>query len=101
MPTHGDEFLFDENFFRALARGDAKAENRLVAHFSKPVLLHLRARLRSEELVEDAREEIFLRVLRYFRAGKVMTDPAHLTSFVDAICHHVSLEFLRARSYPA
>jgi hypothetical protein len=96
----GDQFLFDENYFRALTRGDPEAEHLLVAHFSKPVLLRLRARMRSEELVQDARAEIFLRVFRYFRAGNVMTDPAHLPRFVLAICQHFELEFLRARSHP-
>jgi DNA-directed RNA polymerase specialized sigma24 family protein len=69
----------------------------LVAHFSPAVLLHLRARLPSDEFVQDLREETFRRVLRCFRGGNVMTDPASLPAFVHSICNNVTLEFLRAR----
>jgi len=97
MPTPGDESRFDENHFRALARGDRETENLLIAHFSPGVLLYLRARLPSEEFVEDAREETFVRVLRFFHEGHVMTDPADLPAFLHSICKNVALEILRSR----
>jgi RNA polymerase sigma-70 factor (ECF subfamily) len=92
------EPLFDENYLQALARRDADAENFLIDHFSRPVQLKLRARLRSVDLVQDAHQETFLRVLRYFRAGKTLDNPASLPGFIHSVCHNVSLEFLRSHT---
>jgi len=90
------EPLFDEQFLRALASRDADAENFLVEHFSRPVRLKLRARLRSPELVQDACQETFLRVFRYFSSGKTLDNPASLPGFIHSVCHNISLEFLRS-----
>jgi RNA polymerase sigma-70 factor, ECF subfamily len=78
-----------------LAERDPEAENLLVAQFSRPVRLKLRARLRSPELIQDASQETFLRVLSYFRSGKTLDNPASLPGFVHSVCHNISLEFLR------
>jgi len=87
--------LFDENYLRALANGDAEAENFLVAYFSRPVHVKLRVRLRSAELVQDAHQETFLRVLRYFHQGKTLDNPGSLPGFIHGVCNNVALEFLR------
>lgn len=90
--------LFDEDYLRALKERNADAENRLISHFSRPIRLNLRARLRSPELIEDASQETFLRVFMYFRSGKTIDDPGNLAGFVRAVCNNVALEFLRAHS---
>jgi RNA polymerase sigma-70 factor (ECF subfamily) len=90
--------LFDEQYLQALRDRDPDAENYLVAHFSRPVQLKLRARLRSPELVQDASQETFLRVLRYFSSGKTLDNPASLPGFIHTVCHNVALEFLRAHT---
>jgi RNA polymerase sigma-70 factor (ECF subfamily) len=90
--------LFDEKYLCALRERNAAAENYLVSYFSRPVLLKLRARLRSPELVEDASQETFLRVLTYFRSGKSIDNPGSLPAFVHGVCHNVALEFLRGHT---
>jgi RNA polymerase sigma-70 factor (ECF subfamily) len=90
--------LFDDNYLRALKDRDQEAENQLIVHFSRPVQLKLQARLRSPELVQDARQETFLRVLSYFRSGKTLDNPASLPGFVHSVCHNVALELLRAHT---
>jgi RNA polymerase sigma-70 factor, ECF subfamily len=92
------EPLFDENYLQALARRDADAENFLVAHFSRPVQLKLRHCLRSAELAQDAHQETFLRVLRYFHQGKTLDNPGSLPGFVFSVCRNVALEFLRSHT---
>jgi len=87
--------LFDNTYLRALTEHDAEIENHLVSYFSRPVQLKLQARLRSPELVKDARQETFLRVFTYFRAGKTLENPASLPGFVRAVSHNVALELLR------
>jgi RNA polymerase sigma-70 factor (ECF subfamily) len=89
---------FDQNYLHALKDGNKEAENHLIFHFSRSVKLKLQARLRSPELVLDARQEIFLRVLAYFRSGKTLEHPASLPGFVHTVCHNVALEFLRAHT---
>src|ERR1700734_1875292 len=66
-----------------------------ITYFSRSVNRRLRSQLRSPELVEDACQETFLRVLAYFRAGKVLNNPAALPGFIHSVCHNVALEFLR------
>jgi len=70
----------------------------LISHFSRPVQIKLRSRLRSPELVQDASQETFLRVLSYFRSGKTLENPGSLPGFVYVTCHNVAMEFLRAHT---
>ena len=37
-------------------------------------------------------------MLAYFRAGKVLNNPAALPGFIHSVCHNVALEFLRAHT---
>jgi DNA-directed RNA polymerase specialized sigma24 family protein len=90
------EALFDENYLQALARRDAEAEKFLVTHFSRMVQLNLRARLRSSDLVQDAQQETFSRILQFFHSGETLDNPANLPGFVHAVCDDVALEFERS-----
>jgi len=90
--------LFDEAYLGALRARDPDAEATLISCFSKPVQVKLRARLRSPELVQDAFQETFLRVLTYFRSGKTLETPSSLPGFVYVTCHNVALELLRAHT---
>ena len=90
--------LFDETYLDALKERNADAQNLLVSSFSRPVLNKLRARLRSPELVQDAFQETFLRVLTYFGSGKTLDRPGSLAGFVHATCQNVALELLRAHT---
>ncbi len=91
-------FLFDENYLRALQDRDPETENHLVASFYKAIQAKLQSRLRWPELVQDARQETFLRVFTYFRSGKTLANPASLPGFVHGVCHNVALEFLRSHT---
>ena len=90
--------LFDENYIRGLNECDPETQSHLVSFFSRPVQLKLHARLRSPELVEDARQETFLRVISYFRAGKTLQNPASLPGFIHSVCSNVALELLRSHT---
>ena len=90
--------VFDEKYLRALRDCDQEAEDFLIARFFQPVKLKLRARLRSPELVQDACQETFLRVLAYFRSGKSLNNPASLAGFIHTVSHNVAMEMLRAHT---
>jgi RNA polymerase sigma-70 factor (ECF subfamily) len=90
--------LFDETYLDALKERNADAQSRLVSSFSRPVLNKLRARLRSPELIQDAFQETFLRVLTYFGSGRTLDKPGSLAGFVHATCQNVALELLRGHT---
>jgi RNA polymerase sigma-70 factor, ECF subfamily len=85
----------------ALRCRDPEAEEYLVASFRTQVRASLRKRFRFAEIVEDATQETFLRVLLYFRSGKTLRTPSSLPSFVKAVSMYVSLEMLRERGQGA
>ncbi|MEO8596723.1 MAG: sigma-70 family RNA polymerase sigma factor [Candidatus Solibacter sp.] len=90
--------LFEESDLNALREGDLRAKDRFVSSFSRSVLIKLRAQLRSPELVQDAYQETFLRLLSYFGSGKTLNRPGSLPGFVHATCHNVALELLRVHT---
>jgi RNA polymerase sigma factor (sigma-70 family) len=90
--------VFDESYLAALRARNTDVENHLIASFSTPVRVKLRARLRSPEMVEDAFQETFLRIFSYFRSGKTLNNPASLPGFVHTMCHNIALEVLRAHT---
>jgi RNA polymerase sigma-70 factor (ECF subfamily) len=93
--------LFDEEYLCALRDREPDAESFLISHFTRPVQQKLRARLRSPELIQDASQETFLRVFRYFRSGKTLDNPASLPGFIHSVCHNVALELLRSHTRQA
>jgi RNA polymerase sigma-70 factor (ECF subfamily) len=90
--------LFDQAYLIALRDRDQTAEANLVSFFARPLWVKLHTRLRSPHLIEDARQETFLRVLTYFRSGKTLTNPASLPGFVLAVCNNVCFELLRSHT---
>ena len=89
--------VFDESYLRALREHNKEAEDYLISRFFLPVKVKLRARLRSPELVQDACQETFLRVLAYFQSGKSLNNPASLAGFIHTVSQNVAMELLRAQ----
>jgi len=67
-----------------------------VSHFSNAIRLSLRYRLRSWELIEDIRQETFLRVLNFVRSERSLDRPERLGAYVHSVCINVMMELLRA-----
>jgi RNA polymerase sigma-70 factor (ECF subfamily) len=91
-------FVFDRAYLSALRDHDRQVETHLVEFFTRPICLKLYFRLRSPQLIEDARQETFLRVFTYFRSGKTLENPASLPGFVHAVCNNVCCEMLRSHT---
>lgn len=87
---------FDSAYLARLRDGDAETERHFVAHFSNVIRLSLRYRLRSWELIEDIRQETFLRVLNFIRSDRSMDHPERLGAYVHSVCINVMMELLRA-----
>ena len=68
-----------------------------IAYFSELLQIKLRARVRSAQLIEDIRQETFLRVFRSLRQ-RAVEHPERIGAFVNSVCNNVMFEQLRADS---
>lgn len=87
---------FDASYLARLRACDAATEQHFVSHFTNVIRLSLRYRLRSWELIEDIRQETFLRVLNFLRSDRSLDRPERLGAFVHSVCINVMMELLRA-----
>jgi RNA polymerase sigma-70 factor, ECF subfamily len=93
---------FDNDYLVRLRQGDADTERHFVQHFSNAIRLSLRYRLRSWQLIDDIRQETFLRVLNFLRSDKSMDHPERLGAYVHSVSINVMMELLRASTrHPA
>ena len=88
--------VFDQEYISRLTRGDTETERHFSRYFGDLLLIKLRARVRSPQLVEDARQETFLRVLNVLRNKGGIQHPERLGAFVNSVCENVLLEFFRS-----
>jgi RNA polymerase sigma factor (sigma-70 family) len=86
---------FDADYLQRLRAGDAETERHFADYFGALVLIKLRHRLRSRHLIEDIRQETFLRVLRAVRSEDGIREPRGLGAFVNSVCNNVCRELLR------
>jgi RNA polymerase sigma-70 factor (ECF subfamily) len=92
LERHG----FDQDYVNRLTQGDVETERHFTRYFGDLLLIKLRSRLRSGQLVEDARQETFLRVLNVLRNKGGIQYPERLGAFVNSVCENVLSEFFRA-----
>ena len=86
---------FDREYLNRLAQGDADTSNHFIRHFTKILLMKLRAKMRSPTEAEDAAQETLYRVLRYVAANGGIDRPEALGAFVNSVSEHVVLEAFR------
>ena len=87
---------FDAQYVQRLKEGDAVVEDHFAAYFTKVLVLKLRTRLRSPELIEDIRQETLLRVLQILRKKGGVEHPERFGAFVNSISNNVLMEFCRS-----
>jgi RNA polymerase sigma-70 factor (ECF subfamily) len=88
---------FNEDYLRRLIEGEAAIEQHFVAYFGELLHIKLRARVRSPQLIEDVRQETFLRVFRNLRSTG-LEHPERLGAYVNSVCNNVMFEAFRAES---
>ena len=88
---------FDQDYLRRLASGDAVVEHHFSSYFGDLLLLKLRARIRSTQLIEDIRQETLLRVLQTVRKAGV-EHPERFGAFVIGVCSNVMMELFRGET---
>jgi RNA polymerase sigma-70 factor, ECF subfamily len=87
---------FDQSYLERLANRDGDTERHFVSYFGEILGIKLRSRVGDPYMVEEMRQEVFLRVLRLVRKPNGVREPSRLGPLVNKICDHVILEFRRA-----
>ncbi|MBL8239649.1 MAG: sigma-70 family RNA polymerase sigma factor [Bryobacterales bacterium] len=87
---------FDLAYVQRLSAGDSDTERHFVAYFGELLGIKLRSRVRSPYLVEEIRQEVFLRAFRLIRRPDGIRQPERLGPLVNSICDNVVLEYRRA-----
>jgi RNA polymerase sigma-70 factor (ECF subfamily) len=88
-------YSFDAAYLERLAAGDPEVERHFSEYFSELILIKLRARQYTRTIIDDVRQETFLRVLQALRR-KGIREPERIGAFVNSVCNNVVLEFGRS-----
>ena len=88
---------FNEEYLKRLIDGDEATERHFTSYFSDHLRIKLRSRLRSSQLVDDVRQETFLRVFRGIRNARSIEQPERLGAYVNSVCNHVLFENFRSQ----
>ncbi len=89
---------FDAQYLERLTNADDETERDFAAYFGELLTIKLRSRLRSPHLIDDVKQETFLRVLKALRQKNSISNPQALGSFVNSVCNNVLFELYRAES---
>lgn len=94
LPLH----QFDRAYIERLVAEDPETERHFAKYFGDLLTLKLRSRLRSAALVDDAKQETFVRVLTTLKKKNGLATPETLGAFVNSVCNNVLLEMYRSGS---
>ena len=89
---------FDRAYLDRLAAGDPETERHFTDYFGTLLSIKLRSRLRSPALIEDAKQETFLRVLNTLRQKGGVQSAGGFGAFVNTVCNNVLFELYRSES---
>jgi RNA polymerase sigma-70 factor (ECF subfamily) len=87
---------FDSEYIDRLVAEDPTTERHFTKYFGELLSLKLRGRLSSPALVEDARQETFVRVLTTLKQRGGLQRPETLGAFVNSVCNNVLFEMYRS-----
>jgi RNA polymerase sigma-70 factor (ECF subfamily) len=88
-------YQFDEAYVRRLKEGDSSVQRHFFAYFSELVLIKLRSRYLPPHVIDDIRQETFVRVLVTLKKEDGLKSPERLGAFVNSVCNNVLQEHYR------
>ncbi len=92
------ETQFDQDYVQRLIARDPATEEHFIRYFGQLIRVVVLARAGAWRLVEDVRQETFLRVLRILHEQGGLERPERLGAFVYSVCRRVLAEQLREES---
>jgi RNA polymerase sigma-70 factor (ECF subfamily) len=93
--TQIELLAFDAGYLSALRQGNAETERHFFEYFTPLIRAKLRKHLRTPELIEEATQETFMRVLAALRSNTGVRHPERFGAFVHAVSRNVALEIWR------
>lgn len=87
----------DSDYLQKLRDGDPATERHFWSYYGHLLDIKLRSRVRSQHLVEEARQETILRVFATLR-DPAKRQPENLGAFINAVCNNVVFEIFRAET---
>jgi RNA polymerase sigma-70 factor (ECF subfamily) len=91
-------FAFDDVYLDRLCAGDFRTEQHFVSYFSQLIQLKLRSKVANADIIEELKQEVFVRVLSTLRDKDGLREANRLGAFVNSVCNNVLLEHYRASS---
>ncbi|MGH9370535.1 MAG: RNA polymerase sigma factor [Vicinamibacterales bacterium] len=98
MSPYQPRHAFDSAYVARLVGEDPATERHFTEYFGALLSLKLRGRLRSPALIEDARQETFVRVLTTLKQRGGLDRPETLGAFVNSVCNNVLFEMYRSQT---
>jgi RNA polymerase sigma-70 factor (ECF subfamily) len=89
-------YEFDRDYVNRLVAEDPETERHFTRYFGDLLSLKLRSKLRSAALIEDAKQETFVRVLTTLKRKRGLASAESLGAFVNSVCNNVLFEFYRS-----
>ena len=87
---------FDRPYLERLRTRDPETVRHFTTYFGELILIKLRGRIFSRQLIDDVRQETFLRVFQIMRSADGIREPERLGPFVNSVCNNVLREQLRS-----
>src|ERR1700730_12713127 len=88
-------YEFDRAYVERLVSEDPEIERHFTRYFGDLLSLKLRSKLRSPALIEDAKQETFVRVLTTLKKMRGLATPESLGAFVYSVANNVVFELYR------
>lgn len=86
---------FDAEYVDRLTKGDRETEKHFTRYFDELLSIKLRSRLRSPHVIDDVKQETFLRVMTVLRRKGGIEKPGALGAFVNSVCNNILFEIYR------
>jgi RNA polymerase sigma-70 factor (ECF subfamily) len=93
-----ERHVFDAEYLAKLRGRDRETEAHFVRYFDELMSLKLRSRLHSAQLIEDVKQETFLRVLTTLGREGGLEKPGALGAYVNTVCNNILFETYRGES---
>ena len=89
-------YTFDESYVQRLRSGDPEIQQHFIAYFSQLLAIKLRARYFQEHIIDDIRQETFVRVLAVLQKDSGLRQSERLGAFVNSVCNNIIMEQYRS-----
>lgn len=89
-------YTFDDSYVQRLKAGESETQQHFISYFSELILIKLRARALPQHVIDDIRQETFVRVLAILKKDAGIRQSERLGAFVNSVCNNVLLEQYRS-----